>query len=359
MKISKAKNNGKVAWRVNVVHEGRQKRFFFKSESEAKTFVAQEKLDHRADWEMWVALGATERYDIITAHGQAKTLGVRLVDLVCFYNQHQHVAARSRIALGAAWPEFIASKGSQGLKPRSLAALRSTIIRLIQHLGETTNADTVRPEHIEAWLIGGGWQGRTRKGYLTDATTFFSWLKARGYCSTNPCDAVTAPIVDEKAPGIFTVKQAEKLLRAAEASDKGLIPHIAIGLFAGLRTSELEDLEWDRVGKQYIEVTADSAKSRRRRLVDVSPNLRAWLSLGGDLPGENLTKRINRVCLTAGIEWPPNALRHSFATYHLAQHQSAEKTALQLGHAGTDLLFRHYRELATREQAAAYWALKP
>ena len=60
------------------------------------------------------------------------------------------------------------------MKPRSLAALRSTIIRLIQHLGETTNADAVRPEHIEAWLIGGGWQGRTRKGYLTDATTFFS-----------------------------------------------------------------------------------------------------------------------------------------------------------------------------------------
>ena len=131
------------------------------------------------------------------AYDRLKSLGVTLLDAVGFYERHQHVAARSRIALGAAWPESIASKGSQGLKPRSLAALRSTIIRLIQHLGETTNADAVRPEHIEAWLIGGGWQGRTRKGYLTDATTFFSWLKARGYSSTNPCDAVTAPIVDE------------------------------------------------------------------------------------------------------------------------------------------------------------------
>ena len=98
------------------------------------------------------------------AYDRLKSLGVTLLDAVGFYERHQHVAARSRIALGAAWPESIASKGSQGLKPRSLAALRSTIIRLIQHLGETTNADPVRPEHIEAWLIGGGVAGPDPEG---------------------------------------------------------------------------------------------------------------------------------------------------------------------------------------------------
>jgi hypothetical protein len=38
----------------------------------------------------------------------------------------------------------------------------------------------------------------------------------------------------------------------------------------------------------------------------------------------------------AGItEWPENALRHSFASYHLAHFMNAAETAPQLGHHAT------------------------
>jgi integrase len=57
--------------------------------------------------------------------------------------------------------------------------------------------------------------------------------------------------------------------------------------------------------------------------------------------------------------WPQDCLRHSFASYHLAMFESAEKTALQMGHNSTDMLFRHYRELVTKEQAEKFWALMP
>jgi integrase len=55
------------------------------------------------------------------------------------------------------------------------------------------------------------------------------------------------------------------------------------------------------------------------------------------------------------ISWPANALRHSFASYHLAHYQDAAKTALQLGHTESGTLFRHYRELVTQQEAAAFW----
>jgi HEAT repeat protein len=41
----------------------------------------------------------------------------------------------------------------------------------------------------------------------------------------------------------------------------------------------------------------------------------------------------------------------------VTHYDDAAKTALQMGHRDTDLLFRHYRGLATREDAAAYGAL--
>jgi integrase len=57
--------------------------------------------------------------------------------------------------------------------------------------------------------------------------------------------------------------------------------------------------------------------------------------------------------------WQSNALRHSFASYHLAHFKDAAKLALELGHTKQDLLFRHYRELVKPDQAAKYWNIRP
>ena len=57
--------------------------------------------------------------------------------------------------------------------------------------------------------------------------------------------------------------------------------------------------------------------------------------------------------------WPDNALRHSFASYHLAHHKNAGDLALQMGHTDTKLIFQSYRELVTAKEAATYWAILP
>jgi hypothetical protein len=42
----------------------------------------------------------------------------------------------------------------------------------------------------------------------------------------------------------------------------------------------------------------------------------------------------------------------------LAHFQEAAKTALNMGHTSTALLFNTYRELVTPEDAAEYWAIE-
>ena len=56
-------------------------------------------------------------------------------------------------------------------------------------------------------------------------------------------------------------------------------PFLAIGGFAGLRSAEIERLDWKNVNfeRGFIEVRADTCKTRARRLVPISENLRAWL----------------------------------------------------------------------------------
>jgi len=96
----------------------------------------------------------------------------------------------------------------------------------------------------------------------------------------------------------------------------------------------------------------------------MQPNLAVWLEpfkgQVGRMCPPNLRKLLEEDRRKAALKkWPPNALRHSFASYHLAAFDNAAKLALELGHTSEELIFRHYRELVGPEQAAKYWAIRP
>jgi integrase len=58
-------------------------------------------------------------------------------------------------------------------------------------------------------------------------------------------------------------------------------------------------------------------------------------------------------------EWPHNALRHSYASYHLANHQNMDKLTTQLGHTSPHMVFNHYRNVVKPTEAARYWEITP
>lgn len=51
-------------------------------------------------------------------------------------------------------------------------------------------------------------------------------------------------------------------------------------------------------------------------------------------------------------------LRHSFASYRLAEIHDAAKVALEMGNS-PEKLFRHYRELVTPDEAKEWFAIMP
>ena len=165
--------------------------------------------------------------------------------------------------------------------------------------------------------------------------------------------------------GILTTSEAHRLLLACPDS---ILPAVAIALFAGLRREEVARLDWREIDieRGFIEVAARKTKTAQRRLVPLSTNLRAWLAplaqLTGPVRPPHITYRRHflEALKAARIEkWPHNALRHTFASCHLAFHQDAAKTALELGHTESATLFRHYRELVRPEDAKAFWNITP
>jgi integrase len=58
-------------------------------------------------------------------------------------------------------------------------------------------------------------------------------------------------------------------------------------------------------------------------------------------------------------KWPRNGLRHSFASYRLAETHDAPRVASELGHTTPQLLYNTYRERVLPEEAARYWKITP
>jgi len=115
----------------------------------------------------------------------------------------------------------------------------------------------------------------------------------------------------------------------------------------------------------FIEVTAAKAKTRKRRAVQIQPNLAKWLApfraaSGSVVRGNEdwFEEKRKHLASEAKLTWARNVLRHSAASYHLAGFGDENSTALQMGHS-PQVLFDHYRELVTPDTAAEFWAIEP
>lgn len=106
-------------------------------------------------------------------------------------------------------------------------------------------------------------------------------------------------------------------------------------------------------------------KVKRRRIVHLEPSTIEWLRFakenGAQLPATKFLARklLPDLARLLGFEkWPHDVFRHTAASFLLAQRQDAPSVALDLGHS-VDVLFRHYRELVTKREAARFWCLVP
>jgi integrase len=195
----------------------------------------------------------------------------------------------------------------------------------------------------------------------------YNFAIARGYAVENPATKAAKVKSPDGNIGILTPTQTARLL---EATDRELLPYIAIGAFAGLRSSEIERLDWADInfdsGLIKVEAMKGTRKNtRRRRFVTLQPNLREWLlplrKLKGNVtPREDFRELFDQARERAGLleKWPINALRHSFGSYHLAHFKDVNALALEMGNS-PDMIFQHYRELTTPKDAERFWAIRP
>jgi len=219
---------------------------------------------------------------------------------------------------------------------------------------------------VQRWLDGLDVAAQTAKNFRTVLYTLFSFAESRGYVfkGGNPVEDTESISANGGKIEIFTPDEITALLKTAPPEFQ---PLVALGAFAGLRSAEAERIEWRHVDLAggFIHVAADKSKTKSRRLMPILPNLAAWLApyakqRGQVWKGTPDTLRDVRAATVeaSGVAWKPNALRHSFISYRLADIQNAAQVALEAGNSPA-MVFKHYRELVKPSEAKAWFAIVP
>lgn len=218
-------------------------------------------------------------------------------------------------------------------------------------------AVAVQPSDVETFIHSGDWSVNTKLGYRRYLQTIFNFGIKERLVSFNPVAGVELAQRDKSAVTILAVDECGKLMQAA-LKDRGVCAYLALCLFGGLRPSEAVRVMRDRsIKENHVDVEVRKVRSQRRRLVTLNDALRAWLVAGEVESLVNRRKRLAAVVRESGVKLKQDCLRHSFVSYYCAIH-GAKETAEQAGHSES-VLFRHYRELVTKQEAERFWALRP
>ena len=197
----------------------------------------------------------------------------------------------------------------------------------------------------------------------------FGTAVKRGWCSENPVARVETPRVVEKQVPILSPQEIKDLRQTAERYQGGsCAAAVGMMLYAGIRPHEVARLTWDQVDlrERAIYILPQHSKTGGARRVTIHKPLMKILRRYKERPHEkkicpaNWLRHWRELRRAAGWDspahpWPQDALRHTFASYHLSHFRSYAELQVEIGHRDATLLRTRYVDQRPVVNAKAFW----
>jgi hypothetical protein len=275
-------------------------------------------------------------------------------------------------ALAEAKAAFIADR-ERHVRPMTLRDYKLTLHDFAAAIGER-NVHEVETAAVLEFLTGRNVGKKRWNNLRGDLHAFFEFCKGppRQWVRENPVASVPKFTIARDVPAILTVTQAAELMRHVEEFEGGgLVPYFALALFAGLRPSIVEGEIWKLsrlkdpaqaidLNLNVIRLGCEITKTNSVRQVKIRPNLAAWLTSYplADYPlwVPGMKPLVTQV--RKKFELSDDVLRHTWISMHVAAFKSLGEAALEAGNSET-IIRRHYLNLVSEADAAAFWAIKP
>jgi integrase len=214
---------------------------------------------------------------------------------------------------------------------------------------------------IEQWISSLEVAPQTQENFRRVIGSIFTDAVAAGHLTRNPASVVRLPKVVEKEPETISAQQLARLL---SFTPRRSLAAVAIQALAGLRLTEVQELQWEQVSLSHKLITVAPKKTKRRH-VPVTPALLEWITELHQGTGavaqskDTLRNDCEAARRKAAIDpWPANALRHSCCSAWCTLEGDISRVASWLGNTPS-MVNRHYRALKTADEAADWFNVRP
>lgn len=276
--------------------------------------------------------------------------------------------------------------------PRTIADYRYQVKMLVDPLGPHDNAAVgdrlvtdIRTDELRDRLTLATKRRRlaprSRDNAIRAWRRLFNYAIEEGWLpkAANPAVGIRRPKLKRSSPPYMALDDVRAFLAAAEQDQKHgqrILLRFCIEIFSGVRPCEAELIELRDVAlEERVLIVRDevATKTGVPRRVTIADNLYEWLRCWWPrgrtrrdrvgLTNKHYWAHIRALRDELGMPpWPGDIRRHTYATYHVAMHGEASRTATQLGHrGGLGILYRHYvaSGRVSQADAEAFWSILP
>lgn len=370
MKLRPRTNKGgSISWQIDYgIVDGERKRVSFEDRAEAERALSAARESKKKLGALGVTASPLEMAEFLAVKERLRESGTSILEATEFF-MRQGLKVTRPILVPALVEDFIWSRIELGRDGRTIETYRHVLRSLARSLPLRLAHDLTAVE-VKAWLRSTGWSASTQNKALGHVRGLFKWAVSNKHAGSDPCDGMEPLTVQAEEIEDLTLQECEALLMTALQVPR-FMPFVALGLFRGMRRSEMQRLRFEELDldEGTAIAAAKKVKTRQRRVVEITPQMMAWIQAAGWKPEmmqsgpvapANLKSLWPRFWKLAGLgKWPHNGLRHTFASMHYAMHQDESALQAILGQRSADVLHTNYRALQTRREAEAFWALRP
>jgi integrase len=337
--------------------------------------TADEKLDWKSAVGVLTQAGIRSSLETVCRHyaDLAKAVGgtALLMDVA-----RKHASTRRNtvtpIKLTALREAYVAALKKKDLSVRHIEVEESHSGQFVTYAKDSTTSDQVTRELLQDFIDSKkGVVPRTKENLLNSVKAMMTFGKSNRNVPPewDEADHVVMPVIKPAPVKTFTPEQLKQLLAAAPAKFE---PILALAAFAGIRSSEIELLDWkhirllekeprDRIIKLDVDVTEASSK----RTIPINDTLHEWLASPFKRKGKIWTGKHNafywlqqKIADKAGVQWLQNALRHTCISAKVALTKDVPKVAYESGNS-VAVIKCYYLDLMTPSVAEAWFAVTP
>lgn len=191
--------------------------------------------------------------------------------------------------------------------------------------------------------------------------SIFAYALRHDWCHSNPAEGIDLIPPQEQTIHPLTLSQIKRLLRVCLRPQlQPMEAAVRLMLWCGIRPAEVRRLRWGDIDKaeQVVYIDPRHSKTGGARAVPLRGGAKQLLLNSGDKDAPISPKNWDKMwraarCAARLLPWQQDALRHTFASYHLKHFHNFALLQEEMGHRDSHLLHTRYLNLRNISKAAA------